>query len=86
MELGDGQKNGSGKYRILCPWRDEHGTGTGGDDAYFRGHVTGAEHEYVFGCGHDSCRKKRRTWSVFVDEIVIPYIAEELERANRAFA
>lgn len=86
MELGNGQKNGSGKYRILCPWRDEHGTATGGDDAYFRGPISGAEHEYVFGCGHDTCRQKKRTWSVFVDAVVMPYIAEQLERANRAFA
>jgi hypothetical protein len=86
MGLGDGRKNGSGKYRILCPWRDEHGQGAGGDDAYFRGHISGAEHEYVFGCAHDSCRKAKRTWSVFIDSVVMPYIADQLRQINNKYS
>jgi hypothetical protein len=83
---GDVTMNGSGKYRIKCPWGDEH---TNGDPygAYFRGPVSGAEHEYVFGCAHDSCRKQnRRTWAAFIDKIVMPHLENELERTNRAFS
>jgi hypothetical protein len=40
--------------------------------------------EFVFGCGHDTCRKKsRRTWAAFTDEIVINAITTELEDINR---
>lgn len=80
---GEVSQNMSGKYRIACPWGDEH---TNGDryGAYFRGPIPGAEYEYVFGCGHDTCRKEnRRTWSPFVDKMVIPVIANMLEKANR---
>lgn len=80
---GEVSQNMSGKYRIACPWGDEH---TNGDryGAYFRGAIPGAEYEYVFGCGHDTCRKdNKRTWSPFVDKIVMPYIEDELSRANR---
>lgn len=83
---GNVAMNMSGKYRIRCPWGEEH---TNGDPfgAYFRGPIPGAEHEFVFGCGHDSCRKlHRRTWGVFVDEIVIPWIADHLEKINRKAA
>lgn len=80
---GEVSQNMSGKYRIACPWGNEH---TNGDPygAYFRGSIPGAEYEYVFGCGHDTCRKdNKRTWSVFVDHIVIEHIADQLEEANR---
>lgn len=79
---GDVSMNMSGKYRIRCPWGHEH---TNGDPygAYFRGPIPGAEHEFVFGCGHDTCRKlHRRTWAVFVDEIVIPEYARRLDVIN----
>ncbi len=86
-KMGEGSSgevvmNMSGKVRIRCPWGDEH---TNGDPfgAYFRGPIPGAEFSYVFGCGHDSCRKtNKRTWSTFVDEIVIKWIVEKLEQAN----
>jgi hypothetical protein len=91
LQMGEGSggevsMNMSGKYRIRCPWGDEH---TNGDPfgAYFRGPIPGAEHEYVFGCGHDTCRKlHKRTWAVFIDEIVIPYMADALESINRKAA
>lgn len=79
---GDVTQNMSGKYRIACPWGYEH---TNGDPygAYFRGAIPGAEYEYVFGCGHDTCRKdNRRTWAPFVDKIVMPKIVSDLEEAN----
>lgn len=79
---GDVTQNQSGKYRIKCPWGYEH---TNGDPygAYFRGPIPGAENEFVFGCGHDTCRKENhRTWSTFIDEVVITYIAEKLDRIN----
>lgn len=79
---GEVSMNMSGKYRIRCPWGDEHANGDP-FGAYFRGPIPGAEHQFVFGCGHDSCRKARRTWSVFVDEVVMPYIIDKLEEANR---
>jgi len=87
MKMGEGSNgevgmNMSGKFRIRCPWGHEH---TNGDPygAYFRGPIPGAEHEFVFGCGHDTCRKlHRRTWAVFVDEIVMPYIYKRLESIN----
>ncbi|MDM0074419.1 DNA-primase RepB domain-containing protein [Variovorax sp. J2P1-59] len=74
--------NGSGKYRIQCSWGDEHGNGdTYG--AYFRGPIPGAEHEFVFGCSHDTCRKvNKRTWATFVDFVVLPAILGKLEEAN----
>ena len=86
-KMGEGsggicQTNMSGKYRISCPWGHEH---TNGDPfgAYFRGPIPGAEVEFVFGCGHDTCRKEnKRTWATFIDELVMPKIAEELEQAN----
>jgi hypothetical protein len=87
MKMGEGSggevsSNMSGKYRIACPWGNEH---TNGDKygAYFRGSIPGAEYDYVFGCGHDTCRKdNKRTWSVFVDKIVIATIAERLDSVN----
>lgn len=83
-EGSDGQvsQNMSGKYRIRCPWGDEH---TNGDPfgAYFRGPIPGAEVEFVFGCGHDTCRKiAKRTWTTFVDEMIMPQIVAKLEAAN----
>jgi hypothetical protein len=86
--LGEGSggeviMNMSGKWRIRCPWGHEH---TNGDPygAYFRGPIPGAEVEFVFGCGHDTCRKlHRRTWSSFVDEVVINKIAIDLEEINK---
>lgn len=87
MKMGEGtggevSQNMSGKYRIACPWGNEH---TNGDryGAYFRGSIPGAEYEYVFGCGHDTCRKdNKRTWSVFVDHIVIATIEQRLNSVN----
>lgn len=75
------RKNMSGKYRMRCPWGDEH---TNGDPygGYIRGYINGAEHPYVFGCAHDSCRKAKRTWSVFIEQIIMPFIIKELEIAN----
>jgi hypothetical protein len=76
----------SGKYRIQCPWGHQH---TNGDPfgAYFRGPIPGAEVEFVFGCGHDTCRKNfKRTWSAFVDEIVINKIELELSRINMEYS
>lgn len=87
-KMGEGSngavvQNMSGKYRVMCPWGDEHTNGdTGG--AYFRDRIPGAEYDYVFGCAHDTCRKtNKRTWSTFVDYVVMPYIAELLLTANR---
>jgi hypothetical protein len=90
-QLGEGAggavtENASGKYRIACPWGDEH---TNGDPfgAYFRGPIPGAEVEFVFGCGHDTCRRlHKRTWAAFVDKVVMPVIEEELEIENRKWA
>jgi len=79
---GEVVKNMSGKYRIRCPWGEEH---TNGDPygAYIRGTIPGAEYEYVFGCAHDTCRKDRkRTWATFLDEVVLPEIIRRLEEAN----
>jgi hypothetical protein len=74
--------NMSGKYRIACPWGDQHANGDP-FGAYFRGPIPGAEVEYVFGCGHDSCRKHhKRTWDTFVDKIVMPGIYSELDEIN----
>lgn len=78
--------NMSGKYRIRCPWGHEHHNG---DEfgAYFRGSIPGADVEFVFGCGHDTCRKdNKRTWSSFIDEIVMPYVVGEIDDANAYFA
>lgn len=83
---GEVVMNMSGKYRIQCPWGNEH---TNGDPfgAYFRGPIPGADVEFVFGCGHDTCRKlHRRTWATFVDEIVMPKIIGTLEDINKAHA
>ena len=80
---GQAVENQSRKIRIRCPWGHEH---TNGDPygAYFRGPIPGAEVEFVFGCAHDTCRKiHRRTWSAFVDAIVMSRIEVQLERANR---
>ncbi|WGN90719.1 DNA primase [Burkholderia phage vB_BglM_WTB] len=86
-EGSDGQvtQNMSGKYRIRCPWGDEH---TNGDPfgAYFRGPIPGAEVEFVFGCGHDTCRKiAKRTWTTFVDTMIMPAILEKLRNAEEDF-
>lgn len=76
------QMNQSGKYRIRCPWGDEHSNGDP-FGAYFRGPIPGAEHEYVFGCGHDGCRQAGRTWGPFIDKVVMPAIEAKLERVNK---
>jgi RepB DNA-primase from phage plasmid len=74
-------ENTSGKCRIQCPWGETHANGDWGG-AYFRGYVLGAEHEYVFGCAHDTCRKAGRTWSVFVEYVVMPYVEEICAEAD----
>lgn len=79
---GEVSCNMSGKYRIRCPWGHEHSNGDP-FGAYFRGPIPGADHSFVFGCGHDGCRQNKRTWSPFIDEIVMPYIEEELDKANK---
>lgn len=80
---GDVVLNMSGKYRIRCPWGDNHANGDP-YGAYFRGPIPGAEVEFVFGCGHDSCRKvNKRTWAAFVDAVVMPKIEAELEAINK---
>lgn len=79
---GEVSQNMSGKYRIRCPWGEEHSNGDP-YGAYFRGAIPGADYEFVFGCGHDTCRKDwKRTWSSFVDKIVIPHIADQLAEEN----
>jgi hypothetical protein len=89
LHMGEGgggvvSQNMSGKYRIRCPWGHQH---TNGDPfgAYFRGPIPGSEHDYVFGCAHDTCRREHaRTWSVFVDEFLMPHIYAQLDEINRA--
>jgi hypothetical protein len=79
---GDVTMNMSGKYRVQCPWGHEHANGDP-FGAYFRGPIPGAEVEFVFGCGHDTCRKTyKRNWGVFVDEIVMPKVMADLDAAN----
>ena len=86
-KMGEGtngtvSQNMSGKYRIRCPWGDNH---TNGDPfgAYFRGPIEGADYAFVFGCGHDTCRKDNpRTWAAFIDEIVMPKIYDSLQSIN----
>ncbi|QOV06277.1 DNA primase [Burkholderia phage Maja] len=88
MKYGEGSggevtMNMSGKYRIRCPWGHMH---SNGDEfgAYFRGPIPGAEVDFVFGCGHDTCRKTFKWgWSSFIDEIVSPQIVRVLNKANR---
>lgn len=84
---GEVVENMSGKYRIRCPWGDEH---TNGDPygAYFRGPIPGAEHEFVFGCAHDCHRKGegKKGWTAFVDAVVMPYIEANLEAINKRAA
>lgn len=80
---GDVSENMSGKFRIKCPWGEEH---TNGDPygAYFRGPITGAEHEFVFGCAHDCHRKGegKKGWTAFVDAVIMPYIESTLDAIN----
>lgn len=92
LRLGEGsdgvaRQNMSGKYRIKCPWCDEHGNGDP-FGAYFRGPVPGAEYDYVFGCGHDTHRKGNghKTWFSFIDELIMPRVYDRLERINKAAA
>lgn len=86
-EVGEGSggevvQNMSGKFRIRCPWGDEHSNGDP-YGAYFRGPIPGADVEFVFGCAHDGCRKiHKRTWSAFVDKVVIDPIADQLAAIN----
>jgi hypothetical protein len=88
FQMGEGSngavvQNMSGKYRIVCPWGDEHSNGDS-SGAYFRDRIPGAEYDFVFGCAHDTCRKQnKRTWSTFVDHVVMPWIADALLQANR---
>jgi hypothetical protein len=88
MKMGEGSngavvQNMSGKFRIQCPWGDEHSNGDS-SGAYFRDRIPGAEYDYVFGCAHDTCRKtNRRTWSTFIDFLVIRYISDLLAIRNR---
>jgi RepB DNA-primase from phage plasmid len=78
------EENGSGTYRIRCPWGDEHGT-SDPYGAYFWGPGNGKNVGFVFGCGHQTCRDANRKWDEFVDEVVMPSIYEELEQASKDF-
>jgi hypothetical protein len=51
---GDLVMNGSGKYRILCPWAHHHDHGDTG--AHFRGPIVGSEVDFVFSCSHSACQ------------------------------
>jgi hypothetical protein len=74
--------NMSGKFRISCPWGDEHSNGDP-FGAYFRGPIPGADVDFVFGCAHDQCRRdNKRTWDAFVDKMVMPSIYDAVEAAN----
>lgn len=76
--------NGSGKYRIICPWGEDHSNGdpSGG---YFHGPGIGYDRDYVFGCAHDTCKKAYgRRWDGFIDEIVMPQIISDLDEANNS--
>lgn len=79
---GEVSCNMSGKFRIRCPFAGDHANGDP-FGAYFRGPIAGADHQFVFGCAHDACRQNKRTWSVFVDEVVMPEIEAQLEKANQ---
>ena len=87
MQMGEGSdghvvENQSGKCRIMCPWGHEHSNGDP-YGAYFRARIPGAEFNYVFGCGHDTCRRdNKRTWATFTDLIVIDRIADNLLGVN----
>lgn len=87
LGMGEGSNgemvlNQSGKYRIFCPWGHEHSNGDP-YGAYIRGPIPGADYAFVFGCGHDTCRKEnKRTWAVFTDEIVMPRIEGALALVN----
>lgn len=60
-----------GKYRIECPWDDEHGSHAGGDDATFWGpDARGMKNPYGFTCGHQTCKDNNRTWFQFRDRIM----------------
>lgn len=91
MRMGEGSdgrvvENRSGKYRIQCPWGDEH---TNGDPfgAYFRARIPGAEFNYVFGCAHDGCRKEnKRTWATFTDYVVMDKIETNLAMVNEIWS
>lgn len=79
-------RNNRNSYRIRCPWGHEHSNGdpTG---AFFRGpnENEAYEHDYVFNCSHDSCKKNRRSWAMFVDHVVIGFLANHFTRVNKSF-
>ncbi|QDH49659.1 DNA primase [Pantoea phage Kyle] len=81
---GEAVENMSGKIRCKCPWGHEHSNGDP-YGAYFRGPIAGAEHEFVFGCAHDCHRKGegKKGWTAFVEEVVMPYIENNLDAINR---
>jgi Virulence-associated protein E/RepB DNA-primase from phage plasmid len=76
--------NGSEKYRMRCPWGDEHSGGK--DGAVLWGPEAGMDNAYAFVCSHDTCQKAGRTWSKFVDDIIFPVIENEVEAANEYWA
>ncbi|CAG4916203.1 DNA-primase RepB domain-containing protein [Paraburkholderia saeva] len=86
---GKPRLNASGKYRIQCPWGDEH-SGGNRDGAYLFGPAARGEFRFVFGCKHDTCSherramdgKRKRSWATFVDQVVMPYIEHRLDMAN----
>ncbi|MGV7243584.1 DNA-primase RepB domain-containing protein, partial [Caballeronia sp. M23-90] len=93
-KLGWGEGGGEmamkspGKYRMNCPWGEEH-TGGVKSGAYIWGpDYREGEQPYVFGCSHDGCQKAvpRRGWSLFMDLFVLPVIENELEAANEEWA
>ncbi|MBC8640184.1 hypothetical protein IAG25_25465 [Caballeronia sp. EK] len=72
----------AGKYRIVCPWGDEHSTGQRATDAAFWNPDARHDVAYNFHCSHDSCQKAGRKWKKFIDQIVMPDIENKLEAAN----
>ncbi|MCX4170693.1 MULTISPECIES: DNA-primase RepB domain-containing protein [Paraburkholderia] len=79
-ESGAMQINASGKYRMICPWGDEHGGSA--DGAVIWGPDARQDQPYAFHCSHDTCQKAGRKWGVFVDKIVMAAIESELDEVN----
>jgi hypothetical protein len=87
----------SGTFRIDCPWGHLHKSGRR-DGAWFAGPGDGRYCDFVFSCSTETCRKRTlpnpveggsdivipaKNWAQFIDDIVMPHVANELEIANQ---
>jgi hypothetical protein len=76
------------KYRITCPWGDEHASGGKGDTAFIADPIAAKERRYTFYCASTTCKaardEKRRTFDQALVKTGVMELVDQDLAANDA--